>query len=315
MVAANIQFNTPQIGVIVSGDTYALSSNVPDVVSIFWNSADAIAKTMTLYSPSQRVTRNKITVKDKQGTAGTYPITITVDGGGTIEGSSSYIIAYDYMAVTFENDGLGNYAIVATNNIDNVGTFASKPTNPPAGTKFFANDLGGGIEIIYTGTKWKPVNGRAVIHCDGVARTGAGTGAEANYASVLIPAGLVSATGALYLEGQMTATGTAGGKTVSVRHNTTQGATSGGSQVINNNFGGSSTTLSLNFTKLILANNATNAQSFLNTGFGGYGAASSTGIISGSIDMNAASYLNFNVNGNAADTVGYQGIIVEWIEH
>lgn len=113
MVAATIQFNTPQLGTIISGDTYNLSSDVPDDVSIFWNSADAIAKTMTVYSPSLRVTKNKIIIKDKAGTAGTYPITITVAGGGTIEGASSYVINVNNQSITLENDGKGNYAIIS----------------------------------------------------------------------------------------------------------------------------------------------------------------------------------------------------------
>ena len=31
-------------------------------------------------------------------------------------------------------------------------------------------------------------------------------------------------------------------------------------------------------------------------------------------NMANASYLNFNMTGNASDTIGYQGIIVEWLE-
>lgn len=197
----------------------------------------------------------------------------------------------------------------------NRGTFANKPATPTTGQTYFATDLGSGIWIVYNGSKWKPLEGVATIYQSGAYASGAGVASETNYLAVPIPAGILSATGGLRIVSTMNCTGTMGGKTVSVRHNTTSAAVSGGSQIINTNFGGSSATLSATFIKDLFNLGATNSQVFTNTGIATYGGSSSTGMSTGSIDTAVISYINFNITGNAADTVGFQGTRIEWIEN
>lgn len=195
------------------------------------------------------------------------------------------------------------------------GTFANKPASPSAGTQYFATDLGAGIMIVYTGSKWKPVNGYALFYFDTTLRSGAGTGAEANYANILIPAGMVSATGGIRFMATASHTGTTGGKTCIVRHSSTSGNTSSGTQLVNSNFGSGSTSLSAIFEKTILANGATNSQTLMPNTVADYGIAAVSALFSGSVDMTVDSYINLNINGNAADTLGYKGILAWWIEN
>lgn len=194
------------------------------------------------------------------------------------------------------------------------GTFAGKPSAPYAGQEYFATDIGTGIWITYTGSKWKPSTGIATLVSDGTLHSGAGTGAEANYHVVTIPAGLLSANGQLRITATMNCTGTNGGKTLSLRFSATSGDVATGMQLISSAFGGSNTTLSAGFIKNLYNNNSVSSQIASNTGQGSYASASSTGEITGAINTAVVSYLNFNINGNASDTLGYQGITVEWIE-
>jgi len=194
------------------------------------------------------------------------------------------------------------------------GVFASRPTSPGTGYLYFATDLGSGVQLIYNGSKWKPVTGIAVLYCDGTYSSGVGSGAEKNFANYKIPGGLVSTTGGIRLTSTMNCTGTTGAKTIIVRHTTASGSTSGGTAVINSAFGGSAATLSASMQKAILNNASVSVQTMSNSGVATYGSASSTADIAGAINMASDSYLNFNINGNASDTLGFQGTIIEWFE-
>ena len=195
------------------------------------------------------------------------------------------------------------------------GTFASKPSSPTAGTTYLATDIGAGTVLVYTGSKWKPMGGYAMLSADSTVHTGSGTGSEANYHVVTIPAGLLSSGGGLRFYANMTATGTTGTKTITIRHNTTSGAVTGGTLLINSAIGGGTTTLCGFVAHQLFNSGATNSQITPNSSFAGFGGAVNTAALTtGSIDTSAVSYLNFNINGNAADTVGYQGVYVEWIE-
>ena len=116
MTTAVIQFNTPGMGIISSGTVYNLSNQVPDDVTIAWNAPDTSAKTMTLPAPSLMVVPNRIFIKDKIGNAGTYNITLTITGAGTIEGASSFVMNLNNQCLVLENDGSGNYVYTWTTN-------------------------------------------------------------------------------------------------------------------------------------------------------------------------------------------------------
>lgn len=194
------------------------------------------------------------------------------------------------------------------------GTFSSKPASPSAGQQYFATDLGTGILIVYTGSKWKPSTGEAVLLSDSAVHTGAGTGAEANYFTATIPAGLLSTNGALRITAIGSFTGTNGTKTVRIRHNTTSGAVTGGTAIIDNVLGGTGTALSVAAQKTLFNVNDAAVQMTTPNSQAGYGTASAAAVLAGAINTANTSYLNFNIVGNALDTVGYQGIIIEWIE-
>ncbi len=207
--------------------------------------------------------------------------------------------------------------LISTNTpyTDTYGTWAQRPNPAFPGQTYFATDLGTGLAIIYTGTKWKPINGYGLFYFDTTLRSGAGTGAEANYASILIPGGMVSSTGGIRFMATASHTGTTAGKTFIIRHSTTAGDTSTGTQLINSNFGGGSTSLSAIFEKTVLANGATNSQTLMPNTVADYGVAAVSALFSGSIDMTNNSYINLNINGNAADTLGFKGILAWWIEN
>lgn len=195
------------------------------------------------------------------------------------------------------------------------GVYASKPASPNTGTQYFATDLGtAGVWITYDGTKWKPIGGSAILLLDVTAHQSAGTGAEANYFTATIPAGLLSAHGALRFKGTIKCSGTTAAKSLIVRHNSTSAATSGGVLLKNCTSFLSSAQLTADFQGDIFANAATNAQIAMSSTNGYIGSASANALATGTIDTTAATYLNFNMNGNASDTLGFQGICIEWLE-
>lgn len=197
------------------------------------------------------------------------------------------------------------------------GTFAAKPASPAAGTLYYATNLGtGGMLLNYNGTKWQPVGGVGVLYHDVAYNsvTTVGT-SEVNIANYKIPAGLLSSAGCLRIFAEAKYSGTAGSKTGILRHTTSSGSTSGGTLIYSNLNGGSATALSGTFYKMI-HNTATNAQVIqpTNSNQAG-GTAGSAGVATGAIDTTADTYLNFNMSENVSgDTIGYQGVTIEWID-
>jgi len=108
------------------------------------------------------------------------------------------------------------------------------------------------------------------------------------------------------------ATGSTSTRNMIIRHNTSSGAVTGGTEAVFTQF--SSTQLSAEICRNIHADNATNVQTmvqFTNAGIG----LSTSGLTSGSIDMTAASYINFNgYVANASDSIGYKTADIEWFE-
>lgn len=194
------------------------------------------------------------------------------------------------------------------------GVFASKPSSPSTGATYFATDIGpSGCQYLYNGTIWKPASGCCVIANDHTLHSITATGAEANVTAVTIPAGLESAGGHLHIIANGKFTGTAGTKTVKVRHSATSGDTSAGNLLMNSVCGGSNTALA-NDMNIVEWNTATNAQVFYLATNCYIGNASTSAIATGAIDTAAASYINFNITGTASDAVGYQGIFIEECE-
>lgn len=89
----------PALRVISSGTTdTALTSDG----TIAWKSAAASGKTETLYVCDSNNNGKVLYIKDAQGTAGTYPITIAPNGSDTIDGISLYIMSFNHQSVTLQ---------------------------------------------------------------------------------------------------------------------------------------------------------------------------------------------------------------------
>jgi hypothetical protein len=74
------------------------------------------------------------------------------------------------------------------------GTFASKPGSPTTGQLYLATDIGGdtpGVMLIYSGTRWKPLGGRARLKTLGAPVTGL-TNSESISLQASLPAGLLA---------------------------------------------------------------------------------------------------------------------------
>lgn len=80
--------------------------------TVAWNSSSALAKTESLYACSSGSRGNLLTVVDEKGTAGTYPITLSPAGGNTINGGSTYIMAFNNQSTTLQCAGSdGNWVV------------------------------------------------------------------------------------------------------------------------------------------------------------------------------------------------------------
>jgi hypothetical protein len=92
---------------ITTGSSDAAGANDQTIV---WASVTAAAKAESIPACSTSV-RADIFVKDEQGTAATYNITITPTSG-TIEGAATYVISTAKGAVRLRCDGAGNYMVM-----------------------------------------------------------------------------------------------------------------------------------------------------------------------------------------------------------
>lgn len=114
----------PAFNVVIDGVAYPFPSSVPYAASpirtvatgatdtaisadqngsIAWNSATTSAKTQTLFACSSLLSGFNVTIKDQRGTAATYPI--TVGSSSLIDGLSTYVIAANHGAATFQCNG------------------------------------------------------------------------------------------------------------------------------------------------------------------------------------------------------------------
>lgn len=196
----------------------------------------------------------------------------------------------------------------------NSGTFANKPGSPSAKDLYYATDLGTGVLIEYTGSKWKPVAGSAVISASGTNTTTNAT-SEHNLTAVKIPQGLLSTNGIIRTTVAWVMTGSNNGRALILRHSTVSGATSGGT--VEMSLTPSSTDTTLYSITGVWANNSTSSQkTFSSSIFGPVGTGSSATYTTSSIATASNDfYININANvNNSGDTAGYNMYMVEWIE-
>lgn len=194
------------------------------------------------------------------------------------------------------------------------GTFASKPGSPTTGQLYFATDLGtNGVWITYTGSIWKPLTGSAVIYQSGVVSTNTGNTANTNVGIVTIPAGLLSANGALRIRLNGICTGVAGTKTFRMYFSATSGGSNGTNFL---NRAATATILDSNYVRTIQNANSTSAQTTESTLTTNVQVGdSSSAPVSMAINTANVSYINITVQlANAADSAGINSLTVEWLE-
>lgn len=92
---------------ITSGVSATATSTYTDQ-QIIWVSATTAAKTTTLYACTSAVTGYKVAVADEQGTASSYPISVT-PASGTIGGLSTNAIYMNLASVIYVCDGNANW--------------------------------------------------------------------------------------------------------------------------------------------------------------------------------------------------------------
>jgi len=283
---------------------------------ITFNSASSVGVSLSAATSSGFTSGFSFGIQNKGATV----VTIT-PSTSTINGASSFVVLPN-QGCQITSDG-SNYQVSACTSVVTSGTFSSRPacSTPATGMRYYATDLGTGISIECNGSKWKPVGGRATIYFDyAYSSFSSAAGVEGNAKIYAVPANLVSATGGLYIYGQgkFTNGGTPGTKSFSWRLSNSSGDVSSGFQVLNQNFGGNSSTLSLNAAKYIFADNSQTTLFSNSTGSGGYGSATSgsdIGISSG-ITLSSASYIMLNITDTtSSDTVGYRGVAIDWIEN
>lgn len=93
--------------IIPSGTIFSATT---DFVAYLWASTAAAPKNQALYSCNSGVTGNQIVVKDAIGSAATYSITLS-PVSGTIDGSSTYTMNFNYQSASLLCDGVSNWIL------------------------------------------------------------------------------------------------------------------------------------------------------------------------------------------------------------
>ena len=95
----------------VADAAYGTSALTTDYI-VAWTSLSAAraAVISTEDEDSGTTTQPRIMIfKDESGNAGTYPITISLESGGTINGASTYVLNTNYEAVNIYLDGTNGF--------------------------------------------------------------------------------------------------------------------------------------------------------------------------------------------------------------
>ena len=100
---------------ITTGTTNTLSSITNSFTTELWASATTGAKSDSVPACASGINNDFLIEEDAQGTAGTYPITVT-PASGTINGGTAYTIPSNTAATVFQCDGTGTaWRLVAVN--------------------------------------------------------------------------------------------------------------------------------------------------------------------------------------------------------
>lgn len=114
-VIANAGTTSATTNRITTGTTNTLSSITNSFTTELWASATTGAKSDSVPACASGINNDFLIEEDAQGTAGTYPITVT-PASGTINGGTAYTIPSNTAATVFQCDGTGTaWRLVAVN--------------------------------------------------------------------------------------------------------------------------------------------------------------------------------------------------------
>jgi hypothetical protein len=215
--------------------------------------------------------------------------------------------------------GDGTWAVPASSGITS-GTWASRPGSPSTRDLYFATDVGdtGGTLLMYNGTRWKPVNGRARLATLGAPVTGL-TNSESISLKATNPAALfvVNDQFEIWLAGNKSGATDTCNATVRIGTNGTTADTAVWSA-----FGvQAATSLTFGTTLAFKVTAATTAQK-IGDGAANYNAASAyagantNAMPAGVVISNISNALFIDValiSAGATNTIGFYGGYIEWI--
>jgi len=110
LVPLNGGGSTPTFRRVITGNADNATTADGPIATIAWASADAAPKSEVLPACTSSNVGVTITIKDEQGTANTYPITVTASGS-TLDGQLSDVLSSNLQAQIFQCDGNGNWIL------------------------------------------------------------------------------------------------------------------------------------------------------------------------------------------------------------
>lgn len=99
---------SPTAVFVVSSGALDISS--PTYGVVLWNSATTAPKSESIYLCDSSSSGRQLIIKDQIGTAATYAVTLT-PVAGTIDGSPTYIMNFNFQSVNLLCGGAGNWSI------------------------------------------------------------------------------------------------------------------------------------------------------------------------------------------------------------
>lgn len=288
----------------VSGGTTATHA------AVFTNSAGTIqdagfAPVSTATTVNGHALSGNVVVSASDITTGTLPVAQAPVATSVAKG----VVQPDNSTITISG------GVISTAGAFTAGTWAARPGSPTTDQLYFATDLGTGVMVIWTGAKWKPLAGRAVIAATGVGVTTT-SASETNLAAIKVPVGLASLNTQFRLVVTWnTSAYTTGNMSVIIRGSTTAGDTTVGG-ILNS-------TAPQNVTTFYEEMNLTGLNSLANhyrmvwytDGLGSPAGlhADSYGV-GGGPNFGVDIYFNLNALSSAGQAVGFYSYSLEWIE-
>lgn len=133
------------------------TSNYTVLITDYVIGIGTLAGSITITLPASPASGDQYIVKDVNGSAGTYPVTVA-GNGANIDGSSTFKLSQNYAAYTFLYTGSQwsiMLAYAGQQNGNGFGTYANRPVQGQAGRTYYGTDT----SVMYydDGTAWRPI--------------------------------------------------------------------------------------------------------------------------------------------------------------